>query len=233
MRADDHHVNETRPQAGRLSAGPIRRWVRGKPRLAATSTGTLSAVTVDAKPANSFTYNIGVLSRALVVLVGFTVAIAAATWFILVTTVLATANVNGTVWVVQRSAWVQGQAPVGSTALVNSSTVPTDLPSRVSEIFTGYPQASVVEVMAAPTQEVVTNIDGHLIVDGEDSGYVVSTPIEPTTLKDEYLTQCLSGSCGAAGEPYKVPVQNVYGKVLSGLTLHGLVSPPASTMGGK
>lgn len=224
-------MNEIRPAAGRLSAGPIRRWVRGKPRLAATQSGHL-AVSSGPKLENAFAYNVGVIFRALVVLVGFTVAVAAATWFILATTVLATANVDGTVWVTQRSAWVQGQAPQGSVALVNAAPVTNDLPARIGEVFGGYPQASVVEVMAGPTQEVLTTIDGHLMVDGMDSGYIVTTPIAPTTLQDVYLTQCLSGHCGTSGRPYEVPVQNVFGKVLTGLTFHGTVAPDSLTAGG-
>lgn len=205
--------NEEKP-VGRLASGPIRRWVKGQPRLAATTPApTLSAGAV-VKEKTSFTYNLGVIFRASIVLFVTIFLIGLASWFILVLTVLATPVIGGNVWTVQRIAWVQGEAPINSRMAVMPGKAGTNIGERVVEIVTNYPGASIVDVVATPTENVLTDAAGVLYVNGEKTKYVVPGGVPVKKLGDEYLTICVTGGCGDKGKAVIIPVENSIGKVI-------------------
>lgn len=216
-------MNTFHEPTGRLAVGPVRRWVQGKPRLvapAADGTPTLAAKNDD------LSYRVGVIFRATVVLGTLAISMLLASWFILATTVLSTPSINGTIWSVQRAAWVQGEAPTGSVAMAGSNEVTRDLLGRVGEFFVGVDQAAIYEIAATPQQSIYTNPAGDLVVDGQKTGLVITTPVAPRTLNAAYLGICVQGPCGKPGTPVELPVAHVVGKVMGGLSLTGWQSAP-------
>lgn len=132
-------------------------------------------------------------------------------------TVLATPTINGNIWAVQRGAWVQGEAPNGSTAVSVSAPIANTPGERFADLLNGYPNPSIVRILAGPGQQIATNVNGELVVDGTPTGIALTTPVTRATLGDEYLTACLTGACGATGTPNIIPVTHILGKPLSGL----------------
>ncbi len=224
LRADDARVNQSSANLGRLSTGPIRRWVKGKPRLAASAS---LAGLPEVKASSAFGHNLGVFLRALVVLVILVVVLGVASWVILALTVLATPTVSGTVWGVQRASWIVGEAPIGSVTAALPQAASTDVLGRLSEVFTGYPQSYIAEVVAKPGSKIETKLNGSLVVDGKVTQFSFSSGIAPTQLQDAYLGVCLEGPCGKVGGPVFIPVKNSLGKVLSGVGLSGVSAPPS------
>jgi hypothetical protein len=165
------------------------------------------------------------LARAslLIALSGLLVAVAS--WFILVLTVVATVPAGNTVWVAQRVAWVQGQAPADSVALISSQPVTNGLAQRVGELVGGYPDAAVVQILARHGDQVLTDVVGELLINGQRTGLVLDEPVAPKTLSSEYLTLCLDGACAPATAS-TVPVDRVLGKVLGGMSLSGPAQVP-------
>lgn len=221
-------MNQSSPNLGRLSTGPIRRWVKGKPRLAAaTSIGGVPEV----KASSAFGHNLGVFLRALVVLVVLVVVLGAASWLILAATVLATPTVGGNVWGVQRASWIVGEAPVGSVTAALPEAASTDVWGRLGEVFTGYPKSYLAEVVAKPGSMVETDLNGTLVVDGKSTQFRFPSGVAPTQLQDAYLGVCLEGSCGKVGDPVIIPVNNSLGKVLSGVGFGGFAGVPTLPSG--
>lgn len=229
--ADVWGVNTFREPTGRLAVGPVRRWVQGKPTLAAPSPdGTLVAPT----RAQNVSYRLGVIFRATVVLATLAVGMTLASWFILATTALSTPNINGTIWTVQRSAWVQGEAPKNAVLVAGSHEVTRDMWGRVTEFFSGIDGASIYQVVATPLQNVYTTPANELVVDDVKTGLTLKAPVAPTALSEAYLGVCIQGTCGNPGEPVELPVENVVGKVMGGLSLTGWQQPPTlAGSGGK
>jgi hypothetical protein len=222
-------VNTFREPTGRLAVGPVRRWVRGKPNLAAPSP---DGIIVAPTTAQNVSYRLGVILRAAVVLGTLAVGMTLASWFILATTALSTPNINGTFWTVQRAAWVQGEAPRDSVVVAGDNEVTRDMWGRVDEFFSGIDGANIYQIVATPMQNVYTTPANELVVDGTKTGLTLKAPVAPTALSEAYLGVCVKGSCGKPGTPVELPVTHVVGKVLGGLGLNGWKSAPAFTGSG-
>lgn len=212
--------------AGRLAEGPIRRWVKGKPRLAASTPALASAGVQTRKQSSEILYNLGVLFRAGVVLFVMTLIVAIASWFILVLTVLATPNIQGNFWTVQKIAWVQGEAPVGDRIVILPEKVATNIGGTLLEVVTNYPDAAVVDVVAQPTDSVSTNVSGILFVNGEKTKIEIPSGVAIYDLGNEYLTVCVAGPCGEPGDAVIVPVENTLGKVIGNTDFKNNIVPP-------
>jgi hypothetical protein len=171
-------------------------------------------------------YNAGVLFRASIAFLVLTVLVAIASWLILVLTVMATPSINGDTWAVQRSAWIEGKAPVGSVVVSSSAAIHRDPLSRIGEVFSGYPKSAVVEIVAQPLNTVSTTLNGTLVVDDKKTSYTLTSLVPPTKLSGSYLAVCVLGPCGTPGTPVTVPVDHMLGKVLGGIGLHGIDSVP-------
>lgn len=226
----------------KLASGPIRRWVVGKPRLAATPeiTPRLSAPTPSGASSSSPTatgsagsnlgYRLGVLFRASVVLIVFATIVLAACWAILVATVLATPLVDGKLYAVQRAPWVEGKAPEKEIAYVVSQPVQRDLISRFSLQLGGDDNAAIMEVAAAANSQISVDGSGTILINGVASPYRSDEVFAPHRLGNSYLMVCVKGPCGTPGTPSEVPIERVLGKVLGSVKLFGL--DPAPTLNG-
>lgn len=214
-------------QPGRLANGPIKRWVVGKPRLAATSDGYVDQ---GEKPKLAFVYYLGVIFRASIViglLVGF---VAAASWLILIGTVLATPKIDGQTYVVQRAAWPESQAPAGVIALSLDSPVRRDMAGRFSLNLNNEGNPAIVRIVGGPNAYVRTDAQNRILVNDNATNAVSPTPIENHNIGTSYIAICLLGPCGTPGSPLEIPVDQVLGKVLGTPSLTG-IKPISDTPG--
>lgn len=227
-------MREVRPDSapGRLAAGPIRRWVVGKPRLAASSTPEITKSGPVALPSAQLFYRVGVLFRASLVVGGMVVFAAVASWAILIATVLATPSIEGKTFIVQRAAWPEGQIPANSTVFALSNPVDRSIAGRFSLSVDGDSQASVVLVLGGPNAQVATNTDGAIIINGETTKFKVDVPIALHNVGGNYLALCVEGPCGNPGTPIEVPIEHTLGKVLGSAKFIGIAPAPALAVSG-
>lgn len=227
-------MREVRPEPapGRLAAGPIRRWVVGKPRLAASSTPEPQKSGSVAFSSAQLVYRLGVLLRASVV-VGVMVTFAAvASWAILIATVLSMPPLDGKTYVVQRAAWAEGQIPADSTIFALSSPVDRSIEGRFKLSTDGDKNASVVLVLGGPNITVATNTEGRILINGELTDTTVTVPIALHNVGGNYLALCVEGPCGSPGTPIEVPIEHALGKVLGSTKFLGIAPAPALTVPG-
>jgi hypothetical protein len=224
--ADDLCVRTPTNSKPALAAGPIRRWVVGRPRLAAGP---------ELSPQSRYTvgYRVGVAARAFLVISLITAVVAAACWALLMTTVLASVSIDGKTIVTQRATWVEGQAPQGVTATVLPSAVQRDIASRIDMLLGNEHSASVVTIIGGPNARAATDLNGHILIGGVPTGYVSTTPIPAHNLGTAYLAVCVMGPCGTPGTPLEVPVSHVLGKTLGSPTFLGWAPVTAGDTAGS
>lgn len=205
-------MSESREANAKLSAGQARRLPFGSsPKLAARKAGLEQQAPGRRTPGSM----LAVALKAILALVGFSALIAFASWLILVLTVVATPIVsNSTIAVTQRATWVIGEAPVGDRALALSSPMGYSTWDRFTEAFSGYPGASVIDIVAVPGDKVSTTFDGQLIINGKKTKTTLTDNVLSHTLGNAYLGVCVEGAC-AAGGPVEVPADQLLGKVLN------------------
>lgn len=227
-------MREVRPDSapGRLAAGPIKRWVVGKPRLAASSTPETTKSGPVALSSAQLIYRIGVLLRASLVVGGMVTFAAVASWAILIATVLAMPSVEGKTYVVQRAAWPEGQVPANSTIFALSNPVDRSIVGRFALSTEGDSKSSVVLVLGGPNAQVATNTDGVIIINGELTKFTVDVPIALHNVGGNYLSLCVEGPCGKPGTPIEVPIEHTLGKVLGSAKFIGLAPTPALAVSG-
>lgn len=227
-------MREVRPDSapGRLAAGPIRRWVVGKPRLAASSTPETPKSGPVALSSAQLIYRAGVLFRASLVVGGMVTFAAVASWAILIATVLATPSLEGKTYVIQRAAWPEGQIPSNSTVFALSNPVDRSIAGRFALSTDGDSSASVVLVLGGPNAEVATNTDKTIIINGELTKFKANVPIARHNVSGNYLALCVEGPCGTPGTPIEVPIEHALGKVLGSAKFIGLAPAPALAVSG-
>lgn len=228
-------MREVRPDSapGRLAAGPIRRWVVGKPRLAASSIPETTKSGPVAFPSTQLLYRVGVLLRASLVVGGMVTFAAVASWAILIATVISMPSVEGKTYVVQRAAWPEGQVPSNSTVFALSNPVDRSIAGRFALSTEGDSKASVVLVLGGPNVEVATNTDGVIVIDGKLTKFKTNTPIALHNASGNYIALCVEGPCGKPGTPIEVPIEHTLGKVLGSAKFIGLAPTPALTVPGE
>lgn len=194
-------------EPGRLSAGGrVRRWVVGKPRIAAD----VAAITHE----EDTSVNVwGVVGRLLLLLAGFTVAVGAATWFALSFTVMPSVQAGDSVWMVKRGGWDSGYAPPGSQVLVMEGEVDRGLLSRATLPFMPPGANMVGTVFATPTDTVQVGPAGTVVVSGSDSGLPPPAAGLPPP-GSAYLVTCIEGGC-VPGETVAVPPTKVLGDTVT------------------
>lgn len=204
---------------GRLSATKrVRRWVVGKPKLAADVT-----VVTGEKPDRPNLF--GVLFRLAILCVSMAAVVAAGCWIIFGMTVMPLVRAGGENWLVRTGAWTQGQAPTGTPVFVLPDPVQRDALSKAVRLISPSDSHSIVTVLAHPGQKVVTT-GKTITVDGMDTG----VPANGYTFVDNggrYLAVCQIGACGKEGEVVTVPVNKALGQVLRQVTFTGLKPPPS------
>lgn len=227
-------MREIRPDSapGRLAAGPIKRWVVGKPRLAASSMPEPTKSGSPTFSSSQLIYRLGVLFRASLV-VGTMVAFAAvASWAILIATVLAMPTVDGRTYLVQRAAWPEGQVPAQSTVFALSKPVDRSISGRFSLSTNGDDKASVVLILGGPNATVATNTAKSILLNGEVTKFTSEVPIALHNVGGNYLALCIEGPCGTPGTPIEVPIEHALGKVLGSTNMFGFAPAPALTVPG-
>ena len=198
-----------REPEGSLSTGSVRRWSRHRPQLVAS--------TPDDTPdpvLNENGNNIAVVLRFFAVLITVVVITTIASWFIMGVTILPTVRVDGTTWLVQRSAWPEGQAPTGSEVLSLPNAVDRSFSARAGLLFSDGSGNSIEVVVGKPYSQVTTDKSGAILVDGKQTGYRPATRVPDGTIGNNYLVLCRSGACGSSGSALLVPAENVLGKVI-------------------
>lgn len=219
-------MNEPKLASGKSPLGPIKSWVRGKPRLVATETASTPLPKTTSEQAPEFTYSIGVIFRAGILVLGVTLIVGLASWLILALTVLATPVIDGKMYNVQRSAWIQGKAPAGSVAAAMPQEVSRDMLGRIADLATGFPGATINVIVAHPGDTVYSKLDGTLVVNEKETKYVIPEGVTETDLT-KYLTVCVEGPCPDGKKVIEVPIQNVLGEVIGGFGFSGPVNIPA------
>jgi hypothetical protein len=154
------------------------------------------------------------LFRSAVLLAGLFVLVAAAAWFLLASTVMATPKIGDDVWVVQRAAWVEGKAPAGALVVANGQPVRVEILERMSETVTGYPDGFVAELVAPANAEIAVSEDGFLIVDGDQTTILAPDLTDARELGQNYFASCVTGACGEPGTLFEIPVSHVLGQAL-------------------
>lgn len=202
-------MNPRRDNEPALGAGNAPWWRRSTPALAAPS--ELSDTPVE--PDIPLTARFAGISRLLSFIIGFGLLGLAGMWVTVGLTILPTPRIDGTAWVVQRAAWVEGQAPAGAIAYVTDEPAGRDLAARAELIFSEVP-ASIVMILTPPASTVSTGANNVLIVDGEPTSYTLPLPLAERQLGMEHLAICLLGTCGEPGTTVLVPVDEVLGKTL-------------------
>lgn len=130
-------------------------------------------------------------------------------WAMLVSTISATPRIDNNILLVQRAAWVEGEADIGQIAFAVPGAE-TSAGSRLVEAISGYQGGMVVEIAAQPGQARSIGANGNLIVEKFDLG-VKAPSVLPGTDAD-YLAVCVAGSCPKA-TIIALPVSDVVGKV--------------------
>jgi hypothetical protein len=201
--------------------------VVGKPRLAAT-------IDVPDAPPHprapiAWAHGLGVALRATTVLAVFTAAVAAASWAILIATVVATPFLGSTPYLVHRAPWTEGHAPVGETVWVSSEPVDRTIVGRFALQLEGDTHAAIMQIVAKPNSIISTDKAGTIITSPATPGssYTSPTPITRHNLGDAYLALCVTGPCGTPGTPSEVPIERVLGKVLGSPKFIGMDPAPA------
>lgn len=130
-------------------------------------------------------------------------------WAMLVSTISATPRIDNNILLVQRAAWVEGQADIGQIAFAVPGAQ-TSAGSRLVEAISGYQGGMIIEIAAQPGQVRTIGPNGNLIVEKFDLG-VKAPSVLPGTDED-YLAVCVAGDCPQA-TIIAVPVSDVVGKV--------------------
>jgi hypothetical protein len=215
---------------GRLAAGPIRRWVAGKPRLVASG-GEYARQEKENPQQLAWFHYLGVAARALVVLTVFAALVAVASWGILLSTVLATPTSNQTMYVVHRATWAEGKAPQGSVVYLTATDIDRSAIGRIKLHSGDQVDDAIVEVIAGPDQAVSVTENGYIAVNNIPTQYRATNPFAPHYLDRLYLVACIEGACGTPGTPLEVPVKRVLGKVMGTATFTGLT--PVEPLNGR
>lgn len=202
---------QTREPLGRLANGPVRRFSLARPKLAAAVTGLPETDLAPTTPRpRRFALTVQTMAGIIAVLAG---AIAAC-WVILGLTILPTVRVEGGLWVVQRAAFPEGQAP--HDAVVLATTGPTDRSiSGRWRLLTGTdPGARILQVIAGPTDVISLTATGGILVNDQPTGLQASPTLPAGVVGDRYLAICLVGTCGPVNQVLAVDTHHVLGKVL-------------------
>lgn len=214
-------------QPRRASGGPIKRWVVGKPRLAATSSGGYTDP--GQKSQLEFTYYAGVVFRASVVIGALLSFVGIASWIILIGTVLATPKIENERFIVQRAAWPESQAPANALALMLNEPVDRSIAGRYKLNIEGAGSPAIIRILAGPGAKVRTDENLRIIINESGTNAISLSPIANHNIGNNYIATCLRGPCGLPGTPLEVPVNQVLGKVLGTPSLTGI--KPVSTAG--
>lgn len=121
---------------------------------------------------------------------------------------------------VARGTFSGGKIPHDTTVYASTTTtVAENFMGKAIEAYTGVPEAITAKVIAGPVVEVDTNKKGFITINGKASEHKGN--IKKAQLKNEYLMQCLSGSC-TKGEYLVVPYDVVSGEVKAYVGLSGV-----------
>lgn len=225
--ADPMRDQQLASAPGRLASGRIRRWVVGKPRLATTEGAPIEP---RQERLERTRYRAGVAVRASIVVAVFTSVVAAASWLILIATVLATPVIGNTIHVVQRAPWVEGRAPQGEIVYIAGTTVDRTLGGKIALQFQSDEYAAIMQIIAPANATLGYDDTQTLTVNGTPVTLPVPTTIQPGTTGDTYLVACLTGPCGPRGTVSRVPVDRVVGTVLNTLTSSGIQPAPTGVL---
>lgn len=135
------------------------------------------------------------------------------------TLMVAAPSADGFTWVV-RGSFVGGIPEQGDFIYASTShAVGTDAISKLTQAVVGVDNAAVFEVVTGPFNNIATDNDGQILVDGEPSGYFGE--VEETKLARSYLAACVQGACDE-GTFVIVPHDNIAGEARGQLSLDGV-----------
>lgn len=157
------------------------------------------------------------------------VGAAAAFWFVLGVTIMPTIRLDGALWVVQRAAWPEGQAPEGATVLALPAAVERGFGDRAALLVSSGDNSVVATVIADPYSKISTSEDGQILVDGSPTKFRTMPGGLKGDVGDNYLALCRAGSCGMPGGAFLIPTDRVLGRVLGFFNAGGFGPIPSYT----
>jgi len=139
-------------------------------------------------------------------------------WATLGLTLMPTVKADDSWWLVNRTPWVQGDAPIGERVVVQSTAVDSGIVAR-AELLIGGGDNIVATIAASP--QVGRSEGGTVIVSTPESGtttYKLPDSVTWTPADGTYLVLCgAESACGPAGTVQAVPVENVLGRAARAL----------------
>lgn len=208
-------MSNSSKQPAHLAEGSVRKIGKKPPKFAAEASETLNPKVDKIKSLRKTS----ILLRFILITASVTFFSIAASIAIVELTLLPIVNVGGTHWMIERSSYSQGEAPIGAIAFNVGSPVQRSIASRFTLITSGAPSGSVVSVLALPLSVVSTNASKQVIINGATTNYYSTNPIAKHTLGNSYLVVCLKGSCPSNNTVIEVPTNQILGKVLGEVSL--------------
>lgn len=119
---------------------------------------------------------------------------------------------------VARGTYVGGTVPEDSTIYVSTTnSISNSFITNLQEGFGGVPNGAVVKTIAGPVEEIVVDNLGNASVGGDSiKGTLPSDFAQGGFLKNQYLVECISGSC-TSGELLVINQNQISGEVINKL----------------
>jgi hypothetical protein len=219
-------MSEPRNLKGSRVSGRVPHWERKGPKRLAPSEDI--AESMKAETPKKIIFGL----RFVIVIFTVIITSAVALWFVLGITILPMMRVGGNIWLVQRAAWVEGQAPKNAIALTLSHPVERTLSSRLALLLSGDTSIRIIEIVASPTDKVATDKSNVLFINGKSTGRISPVKIPVHTLGDSYLVSCIRGACLPSKQFIEVPTNYILGKVLGSVGPSAHLGSVPSALGG-
>ena len=128
---------------------------------------------------------------------------------------------------VARGTFVGGHPATGTIVYGSATQVAnSDLFGKITDGYVGAPNSFIAEVISGPYGNISTGANKEVLIDGKGTGYYGE--VKDSTLNQQYLARCISGSCGAKNELVIVNGGNIIGEVKTVVYPFGAKSIPSS-----
>lgn len=208
-------MNEAKNNPVHLAAGSVRKTGKRSPKFAAEPVSEPDLSVEKINPLKKTE----VLFRFIFITILVTVFSIVSSLAILGLTLLPIVKVGGAHWLIKKSSYAQGEAPIGATVFNLGHPIQRTLSSGFQLMTSGDSSGSIVSILALPLSAVSTTANNQVVINNKVTPYYAATHIIKHTLGDSYLVVCLKGACLRENTVIEIPTNQILGKVLGEVSL--------------